>query len=94
MENEVLRCREKRVKPSLRRLQWRVFGAVAALSTACAGATQAHERLIDDLAQRPETSNATMLHDRHDAITGAVDELHETVCDAYLVSGTHEIAAV
>ncbi len=57
-------------------------------------ASLAHERLIHVLAQRPDTSNATTLHDRLDAITGALDDLHDAVCESYLVPRTHEIAAV
>ncbi len=57
-------------------------------------ATQAHDELVGILAQRSETSNAVMLHDRIREITDALDRLHEVVAESYFVSRTHQIAAV
>ena len=57
-------------------------------------ATLASDDLTAILAQRPETTNAMLLHDRLDEITGALDRLHEVLSESYFVSRSHEIAAV
>ncbi len=78
---------------SIARCALEIGSALAALPPR-GEAALAFDQLATILAQRPETSTAAMLHDRLGQITGALDQLHEVVSEAYFVSRSHEIAAV